>query len=349
MKPPALTDPFGFEFTGSERPPFGRVLLRTLMINELIALPVALVMAGVDGGFVGKLQVASIYSQTIGLTCAVVSWVTFAWLGTIPQGARRWVVVAQFFACGAVGAEIARRICGMIFPVIFGGDFNSGPAYVSWAIGATIALIVGFVLVTVHHLRARVLSTELEALQARINPHFLFNTLNSIAALIREDPLRAEAMTLRLSSLFRYTLEAPRRGLVTIEEEIVIVEGYLAIEQERLGDRLSYAMEIDDALLTVRVPPLTLQPLAENAIKHGIAASVAGGTVSVRGWQEGRTVHITVRNTGDGAAGSGGTGEGMENVRRRLRARFGRNAGVTLRRQDGATEAHLTFPVHGEP
>jgi len=339
----SLTDSLRFELSGSERPKLSRLLWRTVVINQLIALPVALVMTAVDSGLVEKLMIATIYSQTIGILCTLASWATLEWLDRFTGGMRRSVLTAQYFFCGALGAEIARRLC----PMVFGRTFDSGPPIVSWAIGATIALIVGFVLMTVRHLRERVVSTELEALQARINPHFLFNTLNSIAALIREDPPRAEAMTLRLSALFRYTLEAPRRGLVTLEEESSIVDGYLAIEQERLAERLTYTVDIDDTLLMLRLPPLTLQPLAENAIKHGIADSVNGGKIVVRGWRDGSIVHLTVENTTEGDRHHPGTGEGLDNVRRRLRATFGREAGVTLHQSSGKTTAHLSLPMRG--
>jgi two-component system LytT family sensor kinase len=248
-------------------------------------------------------------------------------------------VVAQYFVMGVIGAEIARRVTAAILP----STEEGGGPIASAAVGATVAVFVGVVLITVRQLRARLVSTELEALQARINPHFLFNTLNSIAALIREDPARAEAVTLQLSALFRYTLQAHRQGLVSLEDEIAIVEGYLGIEQERLADRLTFAVDIDRSLLAVRVPALVLQPLVENAIKHGVAESVAGGTVRVRGWREGDRVLITVTDTGDGTSTAQGTGEGLASVRTRLRATFGSDAGVTLTSSNGTTEARLSF------
>jgi hypothetical protein len=316
-------------------------MARTVLISQLVAIPVALLMTSARGDLITSLGIATVYSQIIGLACVVGASVMIPHIRGLAPLAFRAAITAQFFLCGAAGAEIARRVC----PLLFGAKFESGPPLVSWAIGATIAVIVGFVLVTVQHLRTRVLATELEALQARINPHFLFNTLNSIAALIREDPQRAEAMTLQLSALFRYTLQAPKRGLVTLQEEAFIVEGYLAIEQERLGERLAYRLDLDPALLQVRLPALILQPLVENAVKHGIATAVAGGEVVVRGWLEDRAVHLTVVDSGDGTGAAGGTGEGLENVRRRLRGAFGRSARVTLHHQDGRTEAHLTFPM----
>jgi two-component system sensor histidine kinase AlgZ len=314
------------------------LLLRTLLLNQLIALPVALAMASVNGAFLRDLAVASLYSQTIGALCVAVSVATFPRIDALPPGRTLWTVAAQFFVTGLVGAEIARRIAAALFPWS-----QDGGVIASAAVGATVAVFVGIVLLTVRQLRASVVSTELEALQARINPHFLFNTLNSIAALIREDPARAEAVTLQLSALFRYTLQAPRQGLVSLEDEITIVGGYLAIEQERLAHRLTYDIDVDRSLLALRVPALVLQPLVENAVKHGVAASVAGGSVRVRGWREDGRVQLSVTDTGDGSGSTPGTGEGLDSVRKRLRATFGPDATVTLSSAGGTTEARLSF------
>jgi two-component system sensor histidine kinase AlgZ len=340
MARPPQAGALGVELVLPQERHVGAVIVRTVIIDQLIAIPVALVLTSAAGGFWWMVLIATVYSQLIGIACALTTLLTIRWLDAQTAWRGQAGIMAQYFACGVVGAEIARRVCDAIVP-----DLNSGPPIVSWAIGATMALMVGAVMMTLRQLRARVLSTELEALQARINPHFLFNTLNSIAALIREDPARAENMTLRLSALFRYTLQAPRSGLVTLGEELVIVEGYLAIEQERLGPRLTSDVDVDASLHEQRIPALTLQPLVENAIKHGIATDVAGGSVRVRGWREGSLVHLTVLNTGDGQRPSAGIGEGLDSVRKRLRATFGGRSSVTLRTAPDATEARVTFPA----
>jgi len=316
---------------------YAPLVVRTLLLNQLIALPVALAMASANGAFLRDLAIASLYAQTIGGLCVLVSLVTFHRIDALPIGRKLAAVGAQYFVTGVIGAETARRITALVFP------WSEGGVIASTAVGATVAVFVGAVLITVRQLRARVASTEVEALQARINPHFLFNTLNSIAALIREDPARAEAVTLQLSALFRYTLQAPRQGLVTLGDEIAIVEGYLGIEQERLAHRLTYDLEVDPSLLALRVPALVLQPLVENAIKHGVAESVNGGSVRVRGWRDQDRVHLSVTNTGDGTSTAQGTGEGLDSVRRRLRATFGHDAALTLASSNGVTEARLSF------
>jgi two-component system sensor histidine kinase AlgZ len=337
---PLATDAFGFELRDGLRS-YLRIGAQSVALNQIIALPVALVLTAAGVSFPASAVIASIYSHSVGTLCAASSVIVFPWLDRVTPGRSLAGLVALYFLSGVTGAEIARRLCGGIY----GSEFQAGPAYVSWAVGATMAILIGAALRTVRRLRARLVSTELEALQARINPHFLFNTLNSIAALIREDPVRAEAMTLQLSSLFRYTLTAPRRGLVTLDEELTIVEGYLAIEQGRLGPRLTYTIDVDPPLRDYRLPALTLQPLVENAVKHGIASALRGGSVRVRGWSEGGRVHITIADTGTGDAAQGGTGEGLENVRRRLRATFGAGTSVTLTVDGGTTEARVTFPA----
>jgi two-component system sensor histidine kinase AlgZ len=218
--------------------------------------------------------------------------------------------------------------------------------------GSFALLLTGF-LAGYFHLRSRAFSpalaeARLQALQARIRPHFLFNTLNSIAALIREDPARAEAMTLQLSALFRYTLQAPRAGLVTLGEELVIVQGYLAIEQERLGGRLTSEVNVDAALHGQRIPALTVQPLVENAIKHGIAPYTTPGRVKVSARRQGEMLLLTIDDTGPGpserAMAALSTGIGVANTRARLGHQFGSRFRFEFQRHPGGFTVLVAFP-----
>ena len=319
------------------------LLVRTLILNEIIAILVALSMASVNGQFGRDLLIANVYAQTIGLLCMFVSAATFHRFDLWPFRHRIAAVSALYFVTGVLGAELARRITAATMPD------TDGNAAASLAVGAVVAVIVGIGLIVARQLHTHVVETEFEALQARINPHFLFNTLNSIAALIREDPARAEAMTLQLSALFRYTLQAPRQGLVPLRDELLIVEGYVGIEQERFGDRLRYRADVDPTLLDLRTPALILQPIVENAVKHGLSESAAGGTIELRGWRENGRVCISVTNSGAARESRPGTGEGLENVRRRLRATFGRDAEVVLSNRGGSTELRLTFREAAAP
>ena len=139
-------------------------------------------------------------------------------------------------------------------------------------------------------------AARLTELQARIRPHFLFNTLNSAIALVRDDPARAEAMLEDLSDLFRHALVDPGES-VTLAEEVALARRYLDIEQVRFGERLRVEWALDPAAGGARVPPLLLQPLVENAVKHGVEPSAAGAQVKISTQRRGGTVVIKVTNT----------------------------------------------------
>ncbi|MEL6616921.1 MAG: histidine kinase, partial [Bacteroidota bacterium] len=141
---------------------------------------------------------------------------------------------------------------------------------------------------------------ELSALKAQLNPHFLFNTLNSISASVPPEQEHTRSLVSRLAHLMRYALDASRRDLVLLDEELRFTEAYLALEQERLGDRLSVAWDVEPEARSFTVPPMIVQPLVENAVRHGLAPSVTGGTVEVRARLRDTTLAIEVRDTGLG-------------------------------------------------
>jgi len=163
---------------------------------------------------------------------------------------------------------------------------------------------------------------QLEALRARINPHFLFNSLNSIAQLITTDPERAEACVERLAEIFRYLLQTDNRSFVTLEDELEIADAYLDIERARFGDRLSVDFVVGEGALQRIVPTLILQPLIENAVRHGVSQKVGGGTVSIEADIDGGDLRVVVRDTGvgmpDGVAAALSAGVGLRNVHDRL-------------------------------
>src|SRR6185295_20219353 len=135
-------------------------------------------------------------------------------------------------------------------------------------------------------LRTALLEAQLDALQFQLRPHFLFNTLNSILPLVGKDPERARQMVVRLGELLRLSLRSEDTPLVTLEEEIGILEKYLSIEQVRFRDRLDVSIAIDPQVASARVPSFLLQPLVENAIKHGLPGRGARGTISIRASSE---------------------------------------------------------------
>src|SRR5215471_12355832 len=176
---------------------------------------------------------------------------------------------------------------------------------------------------------------ELRALKAQINPHFLFNSLNSITALTTSDPGRAREMCIRLADFLRHTLGLGERGDVAWHEELDLTQAYLDVEQIRFGSRLQVEVRVDNHCGDCRVPPLVLQPLVENAVKHGIATMVGGGTILVDSRVSDGQLRVTVENCFDpDSPAPRRHGLGLRNVRSRLETRFG-TAGRLLTRADG--------------
>ncbi|HZR84915.1 MAG TPA: histidine kinase [Candidatus Binatia bacterium] len=182
-------------------------------------------------------------------------------------------------------------------------------------------------------------SAQLDALRAQINPHFLFNSLNSIAQLISVDPERAESCVERLAEIFRYLLRSENRAFVTLADELEIVDAYLDIERARFGDRLRVAYEVDDAARTRIVPTLILQPLIENAVRHGVSQKIEGGRVTIQARLDAGDLRVVIRDTGVGIAGGAEAalngGIGLRNVRDRLVHLFGEKYAPEIRTREG--------------
>ncbi|MBE9509004.1 MAG: histidine kinase [Chloroflexi bacterium] len=182
-------------------------------------------------------------------------------------------------------------------------------------------------------LRALAAEAELKALKAQINPHFLFNTLNTIAALIHTNPTQAEVTVERLAEMFRYVLAGSGRGLVSLEEELSFLDGYLEIEQARFGERLRITREVAPEALDVSVPSLILQPLVENAVRHGRGAD-GSVDLSIRVRLAKDEVTIAIADRGLGMPSNHKIGEGpglgLRNVDERLRKTYGEGYGLGL-------------------
>lgn len=199
---------------------------------------------------------------------------------------------------------------------------------------------------------------ELRMLRTQIDPHFLFNSLNSISALTAVDAAAARDMTLQLAGFYRHTLGLDARRKVTLGDEVELVARFLAIERVRFGPRLAFDAQVDPAASRCLVPPMLLQPLVENAVKHGIGQLVEGGAVRVRAERAGSQLRIRVENDVDRDAAmappatdaDAGRGIGLANVRQRLAAAYGIEASAHAARDDSTFRVDLLLPAQdGEP
>ena len=185
------------------------------------------------------------------------------------------------------------------------------------------------------HLQTALARAQVQSLQMQLHPHFLFNTLNAIAALMREDIEAADIMIARLGDLLRVTLATADVPEVPLRRELELVDMYLDIQRARMGDRLTTRVSADPQTLDVQVPTLLLQPLVENAIRHGAAARPGPTLIEVRAQRDGNRLVIDVEDDGPGPPESFAPGHGLENTRLRLAAAYGPSASIEVRPRRG--------------
>jgi len=225
----------------------------------------------------------------------------------------QWTVAIGLGAlCGAIGSVLAW------LPVTGGAGAIPGWLAPAAAGGALAAMLFQWLRLRAKALLPAETTARLAELQSRIRPHFLFNTLNSALTLVRLDPARAEGVLEDLAELFRVAISDSAES-VTLAEEIELAKRYLAIEQIRFGSRLRVTWELDAAAGAARVPPLLLQPLVENAVRHGVEPSAEGGTIRVRTRVKLGRALIAITNSVPAMQSRPGSGMALRNVRERLR------------------------------
>ncbi|MBX7228102.1 MAG: histidine kinase [Burkholderiaceae bacterium] len=189
---------------------------------------------------------------------------------------------------------------------------------------------------------------ELKTLRAQIEPHFLYNTLANIISLIDREPSTAKHITERLVGYLRHTLDASRRDDATLGDELTIIEDYLEILSLRMGERLSYSIQADSRLRAIPFSALLLQPLVENAIKHGIEPKIQGGHINISVHATQTFLFIDVKDTGLGFGikpQTAGSGSGLANVRARLKALYGENAQLSIEQPKEGSLLRITLPL----
>jgi len=312
-----------------------------------------------------ELVVAFIYSAVIALpSIFLVTRISVRFATPYPHLVvlMQALVLLCTSVAGCLAAGLVLQVIGLFPPHAYWREFRSSAPFsvvITLAFGLSMATFETMrykLQATVLELRTRQVEQEraykllaearLSSLESRIHPHFLFNTLNSIAALIPSDPQRAEDTVGKLASLLRFSLNARQTGLVPLNQELKVVRDYLEIESTRFGPRLRYEIEVPDSLASVRVPPLALQSLVENSVKHVVSQRTQGATIQVFGEESSGLVRLQVIDDGPGFSLDAITPEhGIGNLVARLELLFGSAARLEVERLGDKTAVRLSFPV----
>ena len=290
-------------------------------------------------------------------------WKQFGWRALLPRVilaalvfALVWSTLGYGYTYGALRQPWPSKYSWMLIFSI--SVFNGSCIMVSWlCVYFFYHIFERLNRLQVEQLRlaASVKEAELRALKSQVNPHFLFNSLNSLRALIDEDAPRAREAVTRLANMLRYSLQSGQQETVPFEEELRIVEDYLALEQIRHENRLRVRWDIAADVRLVSVPPMLLQTLVENAVKYGIGTRREGGELSITARIQGAALNIRVTNPGDLAApaspaaarAGSSTGVGLRNASERLKLLFGDHASLTLLSEPaGRVTADVLIPLN---
>lgn len=276
------------------------------------------------------------------------------WIMAAVQASAAWVVLGLPWAIwlgkiGVISSQRSEMIGGAAAFLALGIPLYLGSLTVHYLMLAFEASREAERTVLSSQVSAR--EAEVRALRAQLNPHFLFNSLNSINSLIGSDPEGARRMCESLGDFLRRTLALGARDAVSLDEELSLLDRYFAIEHVRFGERLRVERRVEQGAESCLVPPLLLQPLVENAIKHGIAERVEGGTVKVTAALTDGSLRLTVENEVDeDAVRRPGEGVGLENVKQRLHALAARDTRLDTYRENGSFRVTLTLPArHSAP
>jgi two-component system sensor histidine kinase AlgZ len=320
-------------------------LLSMILLAELLVLVLVLSEPMQPGFNWVRLALTSLFVQWILLLSAALLCRLRPWLMRLRAA---W---AGLFSCALVLAlTLACTAAADFFEL--GGPMQRAGEVNLYLRHGLISLIMSALLLRYFYLQSQwrrqqqaELKARIESLQARIRPHFLFNSLNSIASLVVLDPSKAEQAVLDLADLFRASLAQPGT-LVSWHDELELAQRYLSIEQYRLGDRLQLVWDVDQVPANLPIPQLTLQPLLENALVYGIQPRVQGGTVEIQARYENGQFELCVSNPcpESGEVASRGTQSALKNIDARLTALFGARASLSVDRHDGRHFTRLRYP-----
>ena len=345
-----------------------RYWLRIVAANAVGAAAIVIIGGGAASGVRWResaraFEISFLYANLIGLPAAFVLPLISKRLWAGPHRWRWPILLAMMLAITAVGTAVGTWLSAAFG--LYTVDRFWRSMLESFEVGAVITLIIGTAITAFEIVRSQLAQTTVElrtkqrdeadarrlaaeaqlaSLESRVHPHFLFNTLNSIAALIPQDAAAAERVVGQLASLLRFSLDAG--ALVPVEQELRVVQDYLEIERVRFGDRLRCRFQVDPSLGQIDVPRLSVQTLAENSVKYAVSPRREGGSIIVSVERHGGdAISISVADDGPGFDGTPIEGHGLALVRDRLRTEIGEHAVLRVMRDGIWTRAEMILPA----
>ncbi len=341
-----------------------RAWLAIVLAWQLVGLAGSLALAlpwGDFHPFVKWLIVGLTFTNTLGLLACAIAVAYRKWLHRLGMASRVTAVVVGLALSAIVSLRatfvVGRRVCEA--DAFVADRYHLLMVAVDAVLLTVIALTCALILVHQRlsadlarrirdnaRLERLQVETQLSLLQSKVNPHFLFNTLSTMLELVRSDPARVERMILNLSDIYRKVLTWPESARVRLEEEAALVRQYLEIEKIRMGPRLEFSIDLADEVRGVEIPPLILEILVENAVRHGVAPRKDGGTIRVAASRRDGRLLLEVTDNGVGLGDRRtDAGFGLFSVRQRLELLYGAAAELNVTaRQEGGTRAAIGLP-----
>jgi two-component system, LytTR family, sensor kinase len=312
--------------------------------------------------FVHELLICLTFTNIVGIGASLLYILYSKWLkdSQFQKYAQATIIVTGLFIAGGIASKISlsigNYICG--FDHFEVNRWHLAIIILNFIVLAVIA-VISFLLMLYEKLSANLkkkiieneklqrlqIESKLALLQSKINPHFLFNTLNTILDTVKRDPDQTEKIILNLSDIYRKTLTMPDNSLVPLKEELKLVEEYLEIEKVRMGERLQYSFSVEDQLINIKVPPMILQILVENSIKHGLSPKKNGGSIFIEILKKADKIILKVIDSGVGISNNRNSdGFGLFSIQQRLQLMY-KNAKIEIEKlQEGGTQVEVLIP-----
>jgi len=315
-----------------------RRIVFSLLINAAINTVIAAMLTAIDfgRGFGPNL----VFSQCIGMSIYAANLAAIPLYRTASRASYQLMIIVAAVVVGALVGTVLGALANGLGPAVFLREYAGFFVQVV-LIGLLFGSIVSYVFISLARiseekmkrldLEKNAMLTELKLLQSQMEPHFLFNTLSTVMSLMDSDPEKARRMLEAFTAFLRSSLLIARSATITLAQEVDVVKNYLAVLQVRMGSRLSFRIDVPGSLRDCAIPPLLIQPLVENAVKHGLEPSIEGGEVSLYAVRDNDVVRIVVADSGRGISEMGPrSGIGLTNIRDRLELLYGGQGRLVL-------------------